>query len=82
MPKSSKDKKAKKSVQDKDDKTEMKDERERRHSGRKDKDTKIAVQAVSVAKESVDTTSLHTLEGAGQISLDIGQFNALMNFVQ
>ena len=43
----------------------MKDERERRHSGRKDKDTKIAVQAVYVAKESVDTTSLHTLEGAG-----------------
>ena len=42
-------------------------------------ETKIAVQvAVSVAKESVDTT----LEGAGQISLDIGQFNTMMNFVQ
>ena len=39
----------------------MKDERERRYSGRKDKDTKIAVQAVSAAKESVDTTSLHNI---------------------
>ena len=83
MPKLSRhNKKAKKSVQDKDDKTEMKDERERRHSGSTDKDTKIAVQVVFVAKESVDTTLLCTLEGAGQISLDIGQFNVLMNFVQ
>ena len=67
---------------DKDDKTKTKDKRERRHSGSTDKDSKIAVQAGSEAKVSVYTTLLCTLEGAGHVSLDLGQFNALMNFIQ
>ena len=43
---------------------------------------KEVLQAGSKTQISLDTAGLHTVEAGGCISLDITQFNTLMNFVQ
>ena len=81
-PKSSKHHKT--SSADKEHKLKIRDNKEKKISENKDTDVekKEVLQAGSEPQISFDSAGLHTVEAGGHISLDITQFNALMNFVQ
>ena len=81
-PKSSKHHKT--SSANKEHKLKIKDDKEKKVSDNKDMEVekKEVLQAGSEAQISLDTAGLCTVEAGGHISLDITQFNALMNFVQ
>ena len=73
------------------DKSKIKDEKDIKlvkSSEEKDKDIKIGTeqciqpQLQQALSFSADTTGLRTVQAGGQITLDLTQFNALMNFVQ